>query len=86
MAAESGCFTLQDPASGQPAHYLMTIIAGDKEEVDKGVELAKTAVAEGLVRSGAAAQVFGRLPIGGAMLGAFSAFGGKKKRSPPASR
>jgi hypothetical protein len=79
MATESGCFTLQDPASGQPANYLMTIIAGDKEEVDKGIDLAKTAVAEGLVRSGAAAQVFGRVPMGGAMLGAFSAFGGKKK-------
>jgi len=79
MAAESGCFTIQDPASGAPASYLMNIIAGDKEEVDKGTELAKTAIAEGLVRSGAAAQVFGRVPMGGALMGAFGGFGGKKK-------
>jgi hypothetical protein len=79
MAAESGCFTIQDPASGIAANYLMNIIAGDKEEVDKGTELAKTAIAEGLVRSGAAAQVFGRVPMGGALMGAFSGFGGKKK-------
>ncbi len=79
MAAESGCFTIQDPASGAPANYLMNIIAGDKEEVDKGTELAKTAIAEGLVRSGAAAQVFGRVPMGGALMGAFGGFGGKKK-------
>ena len=79
MAAESGCFTIQNPGSGAPADYLMNIIAGDKEEVDRGTELAKTAIAEGLVRSGAAAQVFGRVPMGGALLGAFGGFGGKKK-------
>lgn len=79
MAAESGCFTIQNPGSGAPADYLMNIIAGDKEEVDKGTELAKTAIAEGLVRSGAAAQVFGRVPMGGALMGAFGGFGGKKK-------
>lgn len=79
MAAESGCFTLQDPASGVPANFLMNIIAGNKEEVDKGVDLAKTAITEGLVRSGVAGQVFGRVPMGGAMLGALGGFGGKKK-------
>jgi len=85
MAAESGCFTIQDPASGVPANYLMNIIAGDKEEIDKGADLPKAAITEGLVRSGAAAQVFGRVPMGGAMLGAFSSFGGKKKPLPPVS-
>jgi hypothetical protein len=79
MAAESGCFTIQNPGSGAPADYLMNIIAGDKEEVDKGTELAKTAITEGLIRSGAAAQVFGRVPMGGALMGAFGGFGGKKK-------
>ncbi len=79
MVAESGCFTVQDPASGMPANYLMNIVAGDKEEIDKGADLAKTAIAEGLVRSGAAAQVFGRVPMGGALMGAFGGFGGKKK-------
>ncbi|MFZ4689397.1 MAG: SH3 domain-containing protein [Polymorphobacter sp.] len=79
MAVESGCFTIQDPASGQPATYLMNVVAGDKEEIDKSVDMAKTLVTEGLVRSGAAAQVFGRVPMGGALMGAFGGFGGKKK-------
>ena len=41
MARESGCFTLHDPASGKPASFLMNVIAGDKEEVDKSIETAK---------------------------------------------
>jgi len=79
MAVESGCFTVQDPASGVPASYLMNVVAGDKEEIDKGTEMAKAAVVEGLVRSGAAGQLLGRVPMGGALMGAFGGFGGKKK-------
>ena len=79
MAVQSGCFTVHDPASGVAASYLMNVVAGDKEEIDKGAEMAKTAIAEGLVRSGAASQIFGRVPMGGALMGAFGGFGGKKK-------
>ena len=79
MAVESGCFSIQDPASGLPASYLMNVVAGDKEEIDRGTEMAKTAIVEGLVRSGAAGQVLGRIPMGGALMGAFGGFGGKKK-------
>jgi hypothetical protein len=79
MAVESGCFTVHDPASGVAASYLMNVVAGDKEEIDRGTELAKTAITEGLIRSGAAGQVLGRVPMGGALMGAFGGFGGKKK-------
>ncbi len=79
MAAESGCFTLHNQASGQNANYLMNVIAGDKEEVDKGIQIAKSAAVEGLVRSGAANSLLGRVPIGGAVLGMFGGLGGKKK-------
>jgi hypothetical protein len=34
---------------------------------------------EGLVRSGAAGSMLSSVPMGGALLGAFSGFGGKKK-------
>ncbi|MES2754747.1 MAG: SH3 domain-containing protein [Pseudomonadota bacterium] len=79
LASESKCFTLQGGTSGKPADFLMYAIAGDKEEVDKSVELAKTAVIEGAVRSGAASAVLGRVPMVGGMLGMFGGMGGKKK-------
>lgn len=79
MAIESGCFTPHSASSGEPATYLLNVIAGDAEEVDKGMEMAKSAAFEGLVRSGAASQVLGRVPFAGAMLGAFGGLGGKKK-------
>lgn len=75
MAQESGCFTLHSPASGVPANFLMNVIAGSKEEVDKGVDLAKSAATEALVRSGALA----RIPGVGGMMGMFGGLGGKKK-------
>lgn len=80
LALESGCFTPHSAASGQPADFLMNVIAGDSEEVDKSIEMAKSAAMEGLVRSGAATSVLSRVPVGGALLGAFGGFGGKKKR------
>jgi hypothetical protein len=75
MAQESGCFTLHSPASGVPANFLMNVIAGSKEEVDKGVDMAKSAATEALVRSGA----LGRIPGVGGMMGMFGGLGGKKK-------
>ncbi|HMO77022.1 MAG TPA: SH3 domain-containing protein [Sphingopyxis sp.] len=80
LAIESGCFTPHSPASGAPADFLMNVIAGDSEEVDKSIEVAKSAAVEGLVRSGAAGSVISRVPIGGALFGAFGGLGGKKKR------
>lgn len=78
MAVESGCFTPKNPGSNEPVRFLVTAIAGDKEEVDKGIELAKGAAAEGLVRTGAASGLMRGVP-GGAVLGMFGGLGGKKK-------
>ena len=80
LAVDSGCFTPHSPASGEPADFLMNVIAGSSEEVDQSIELAKTAAVEGMVRSGAAGQVLGRVPGAGAVMGMFNMFGGKKKR------
>lgn len=80
LARESGCFAPHSPASGAPADFLMNIVAGDSEEVDKSIELAKGAAVEGLVRSGAATSMLGRVPGAGAMLGMFGGLGGKKKK------
>ena len=79
LAMESGCFTPHNPASGKPADFLLNVIAGDAEEVDKSIDLAKSAATEGLIRSGAAGTVLTRVPMGGALLGAFGGLGGKKK-------
>lgn len=79
LAVESGCFTIHSNASGTPASFLMNVIAGDKEEVDKSIETAKGVAMEGLVRSGAASGLLRGVPGGGAMLGMFGGFGGKKK-------
>lgn len=79
MATESGCFTIHNVASGQPAAFLMNVIAGDKEEVDQAIEKAKGVAMEGLVRSGAASGMLRGLPGGASMLGMFGGFGGKKK-------
>lgn len=80
IATESGCFTPHNPASGTPADFLMNVIAGDSEEVDQSIEVAKSAAMEGLVRSGAASSVLRSVPGAGAMLGMFGGLGGKKKR------
>lgn len=80
LAMDSGCFTPHSAASGEPADFLMNVIAGSSEEVDQSIEIAKTAAVEGLVRSGAAGQVLGRVPGAGAVMGMFNMFGGKKKR------
>lgn len=79
LAIESGCFTPHNPASGKPADFLLNVIAGDAEEIDKSIDLAKGLATEGLVRSGVAGSVLGRVPMGGALLGAFGGLGGKKK-------
>jgi len=80
LASESGCFTPHSAASGQPADFLMNVVAGTSEEVDQSIEVAKTAAVEGLVRSGAASSVLGSVPGAGALMGMFGGFGGKKKR------
>lgn len=79
MAAESKCFDVQSGGSGKPADFLMYAIAGDKEEVDKSVDLAKTAITEGALRSGVLASAGRSLPMVGGMLGMFGGMGGKKK-------
>lgn len=79
LATESGCFTPHNPASGAPADFLMNIVAGNSEEVDKSIELAKSAAVEGLVRSGAATSMLRGVPGAGAVLGMFGGLGGKKK-------
>src|SRR3546814_18075109 len=58
----------------------MNGVAGDSEEVDKSIEMAKSAAVEGLVRSGAAGSLLSNVPGGGALLGMFGGLGGKKKR------
>jgi len=79
LATESGCFTIDNPNDTAPARFLVTAIAGSAEEVDKGMELAKGAAMEGLVRSGAASSLLGGVPGAGAVLGMFGGLGGKKK-------
>lgn len=79
LATESGCFTPHNPASGAPADFLMNIVAGNSEEVDKSIEVAKSAAMQGLVRSGAASSVLRSVPGAGAVLGMFGGLGGKKK-------
>lgn len=72
LAAESGCFSAFDPASGQPATYLLNVIAGDKEEVDRTTSLV----------SGAGKQAANRLVggLGGRALGGLmGGLGGRRK-------
>ncbi|RIA44683.1 hypothetical protein DFR49_2942 [Hephaestia caeni] len=80
LAVESGCFTPHSAAAGTAADFLMNVVAGDSEEVDKSVEMAKSAAVEGLVRSGAATSIISKVPVGGALFSAFGGLGGKKKR------
>lgn len=80
MAAQSGCFTLHNPASGKPADFLMNAVAGDKEEVNQGMNLAGSALTTAAVHSGAMSAVASRVPMVGGMLGGMmGGFGGKKK-------
>ncbi|CAN5456343.1 hypothetical protein BH09PSE4_BH09PSE4_17060 [soil metagenome] len=80
MATQSGCFTIQGASSGQRADFLMNAVAGDKEEVNQAVNVAKTALIEGAVRSGAVtSMITSRVPFVGGMLGGIGGLGGKKK-------
>tara|TARA_R110001599_G_scaffold336132_1_gene553637 strand:+ start:2947 stop:3840 length:894 start_codon:yes stop_codon:yes gene_type:complete len=79
IVQESGCFTLHSGGAGQPTDYLMSAVAGSQEEVDQTMNVAKSALTEGLVRSGAASTVLSKVPMGGALIGMFGGFGGKKK-------
>jgi hypothetical protein len=79
LAIKSGCFQMHNAAGTKPADFLMNVIAGDKGEVDHGINIAKSAAMQGLVSSGAAGSVLGSVPFAGSMLGAFNGFGGKKK-------
>lgn len=79
LAIESGCFTPLNAASGEPARFLVTAVAGKQEEVDKSVEYGKAAATEALVRSGAAGRMLGGVPFAGTALGMFGGLGGKKK-------
>lgn len=78
MIRESGCFTVHDASTGKPADYLMSAIAGSKEEVDQGINLAKGAATEAALRTGALGAIPGGA-IGGAAVRMFAGFGGKKK-------
>ena len=78
LAVQSGCFTPHSPATGGQADFLLNVIAGDKEEVDRGIEMAKTAATEGLLRSGAASTLLSKVPMGGALLGAFGGLGAEE--------
>ncbi len=80
LAVESGCFTPHSPASGEAADFLMNVVAGDSEEVDQSIEVAKSAAMQGLVSSGAAGSLLGSVPGAGQLLGMFGGLGGKKKR------
>src|SRR3546814_12817233 len=80
LALESGCFTPHSAASGKAADHLMNVVAGDSEEVDKSIEMVKSAAVEGLVRSGAAGSLLSNVPGGGALLGLFGGLGGKQKQ------
>ena len=80
LALESGCFTPHSPASNTAADFLMNIVAGDSEEVDQSIEVAKSAAMQGLVSSGAAGSLLSSVPGAGQLLGMFGGLGGKKKR------
>lgn len=79
LAVQSGCFTPYNVAGGQPARFLVTLIAGTQEEVDKSISTATGLASQALVSSGAAGAVASKVPFGGALLGGFGGFGGKKK-------
>ncbi len=75
MATESGCFTI---ANGGRADFLVSAIAGDKEQIDQTMNVVKGAVVEGALRSGAMAGL-ARVPMAGQLMGMFGGLGGKKK-------
>jgi curli biogenesis system outer membrane secretion channel CsgG len=79
IARESGCFEVHSAASAAPANFLANVIAGDKEEVDQGIQTAKGLATDAFVRSGAAGQVLGSVPGAGTLIGMFGGLGGKKK-------
>ncbi len=79
IVAESGCFTMHNAASGAPATFLMSAVAGSSESVDQGIGVAKAGAIQGLARSGALGRLGGFGGAGGKALGMLGGLGGKKK-------
>lgn len=79
IVQESGCFTLHTGADGRPANYLLSAIAGSQEEIDQTMNTATGLLKGGLIQSGAAGTILTKVPMGGALIGMFGGFGGKKK-------
>jgi hypothetical protein len=79
IVAESGCFTVHSAATGLPATFLMSAVAGASETVDQNIGAAKTAAVQGLARSGALGRLGGFGGAGGKALGMLGGLGGKKK-------
>ena len=78
LAAESGCFTPHNRAGGDPANYLVTVIAGSEEQVDQSINTATGVATQALVSSGAAGAVASRVPFGGSALGLLGGLGGRR--------
>lgn len=70
MVRQSGCFTVHDAASGRPADFLLSALAGNAASVERSVGSSVARTAAGVALS----QV---IPFGGLLMGAF---GGKKKK------
>lgn len=50
IATENGCFTIDNPNDAVPARFLVTAIAGSADEAGQGMEMAKGAAIEALIR------------------------------------
>jgi hypothetical protein len=79
IVAESGCFTMHSTATGVPATFLMSAVAGSSEAVDQNIGAVKTAAVQGLARAGALGKLGGFGGAGGKALGMLGGLGGKKK-------
>ena len=79
IVADSGCFSMHDPASGLPATFLLSAAVGSKEAIDPTMNAVKAGATEGLVRSGALGKMGGFGGMGGKALGMLGGMGGKKK-------
>ena len=71
----SGCFTVHDPASSEPADYVLIAVAGDRAEIDRGFNIARAGVTEAALRTG----ILGRAPVVGGALGLLRGFGGQRR-------
>ncbi len=89
LVEKSGCFTIYDPTSEEPARFMLNVVAGDKVEVATATNLNNAGVANAAALAqnsgyrsgmGTAGDIAGMVPLAGAVVNGLAGMVGIGKK------